>query len=452
MSPSVTTLCEPETEAIVLGSLICYSNALAQIADDLNPDWFVDPGARVVLDALLKLHRGGHRVSVPTVIATIPLEDKIGGTPKSVFVAGLAFKALPLTHLSGPLSILKDRWARRHMLAEAAILRDDAQDMDRDPFETAGASVASLDVIVGSNGEHMAADLALGTKELIASLDAPERRRFVTTGIAVLDEQLNGYAPGKLYVVAGRPGMGKSAFACSSLRQTAVAGHGVALFSLEMGIEEISARCLADAIDDLNGPFFGSLLKGNARVGDRPLIEDARGHLAKLPFHIDATPGLNFSQIAARARRAKARFNARGTSLDVVAIDHIGLVAPSDRYKGNKVAEAGEISRAGKFLAKELDCCVVLLSQLNRGVEGRDDKRPSLADLRWSGDIEQDADVVAFLYREAYYLRQKAGCDPDDLFRARHNLDFLIRKNRNGEARDVSLWCSMPHSSVRGAK
>lgn len=133
----------------------------------------------------------------------------------------------------------------------------------------------------------------------------------------------------------------------------------------------------------------------------------------------------------------------------MVCIDHMGLVTPSDRYRGNKVAEAGEVSAQARALAKELDCCVILLCQLSREVERRDDKKPTLSDLRWSGEIEQDAHVVAFLYREAYYLDQDAGADPYALAAARNRLEFLIRKNRNGETGDIRLWCSIGHSMVR---
>ena len=218
-----------------------------------------------------------------------------------------------------------------------------------------------------------------------------------------------------------------------------------------MGHDEISARCLSDAIDNVNGPFYGTILKQAFTVADGDLMGEARQLLVSLPMRVDTSPSLTFSQIAARARKDKARFEAAGRRLDVLCIDHMGLVRPSDRYKGSKVAEVGEVSSASKALAKELNCCVVLLCQLSRQVEGRDDKRPTLADLRWSGDIEQDADVVAFVYREHYYLAQQPDCDPDQLHRARHRLEFLIRKNRNGETRDVPLWCSIGHSSIRDA-
>ncbi|MBK8085034.1 MAG: hypothetical protein IPK28_15090 [Devosia sp.] len=211
--------------------------------------------------------------------------------------------------------------------------------------------------------------------------------------------------PEQLYVIAGRPGMGKSAYACSSLRQTAEAGFGVGLFSLEMSRDEVSARCVSDAVASASSPFFGSILRGQWSDPEGDQIMTARERLRKLPLHVDASARLTMPEIAARARSLKARYQTAGSPLAVVAIDHMGLVEPDGRYSGNKVAETGQVSRAGKVLAKRAKSCVVMLCQLSREVEKRDDKRPSLADLRWSGDIEQDADVVLFLYREAYYLQ-----------------------------------------------
>lgn len=172
-------------------------------------------------------------------------------------------------------------------------------------------------------------------------------------------------------------------------------------------------------------------------------------NLNNIPLHVDASARLMFSEIASRARQLKAKLEVAGRFLSVVCVDHMGLVTPSDRYHGNKVAEVGEVSGQARALAKELDCCVVLLCQLSREVEKRDDKRPIIADLRWSGEIEQDAHVVAFLYREGCYLANDANADPFKVRDAKWSLDFPIRKNRNGETGDVSFWCSIAHSAVR---
>ena len=450
-TPDHVALTEPETEAVVLGSLISHPEALAALASEINLDWFTDSGARVFAEAALRIHANGDRVTPRLLVANVAASADNTDVTRGQFVAHLITKAVPLSWLSGSVRILKDRWARRVMVQEAEALHRDAVAADTDPFEAAADGIAALDAIGASRGESAAGTIGAGVDQLFEDFRNPVSTRLVTTGMRSLDAALNGYPRGKLYVVAGRPGMGKSAFACSSLRRTAEAGNGVAIYSLEMGQEEISARCLADAIDNVNGPHYGTILKHAFTVADGDLMADARQGLVALPMHVDASPSLTFSQIAARARKVKARFEAAGRRLDVLCIDHMGLVKPSDRYSGNKVAEAGEVSGQAKALAKEFGCCVLLLCQLSRAVEGREDRRPSLADLRWSGDIEQDADVVAFVYREAYYLGQRPEVDPDDLQRAKYRLEFLIRKNRNGETRDVPLWCSIAHSSMRDA-
>jgi replicative DNA helicase len=181
----------------------------------------------------------------------------------------------------------------------------------------------------------------------------------------------------------------------------------------------------------------------------RDMLQLSKDSLAGLPMYIEDEARLTFAQIIAKAREVKAKLNAAGIPLAVVCIDHMGLVTPSNRYAGNKVAEAGEVSGQARALAKELDCSVILLCQLSREVEKRDDKRPMMADLRWSGEIEQDAHVIGFLYREAYYLAQDANAMPHDIHAAKNKLEFLIRKNRNGETADVPLWCSIGHSMIR---
>lgn len=243
--------------------------------------------------------------------------------------------------------------------------------------------------------------------------------------------------------------MGKSALACSSLRQTSAAGFGVGFWSLEMSRDEVSARCIADAAYGPGSPFFGTVIRGEWSGAQGDMIAEERDRQRALPFHVDASARLTMSEIASRARSLKARYEARGIPLAVVAIDHLGLVEPDNRYAGNKVAETSQVSRGAKIIAKELDCCVLLLSQLNRQVETRDDKRPQLADLRDSGSIEQDADVVVLLFRPEYYLANDPAADPGQLLAARNRIEALVRKNRNGATCDVPLWCSIGHSAIR---
>lgn len=447
MNAPAVVLSEIDVELALLGSIFMSPGAFNLLADDIRPEWFSDQFGRYLFEAALKTHQSGSRLSPLAVVSALP--ERCGVMSRGEFYAHACASAVPPNAIGGLVHTLKDRWARRELLASADAIRAGANAFEVDPYELAGETVSALDTINAHRSTRVAGTLDDGVRLLIDSLEHTERLKGPTTGLLTIDAKLNGYKAGQLYVIAGRPGMGKSAFMCSSLRRTAQAGHGVAIFSLEMGEEEIAARCMSDAIDNLRAPFFGSILKGLLSKQEREDLDFARESFAGIPLYVDASPRLTFSEITGRARKTKSMFEAQGHKLEVLCIDHMGLVTPSDRYKGNKVAEAGEVSGAARALAKELGCCVVLLCQLSREVEKRDDKKPQMSDLRWSGEIEQDAHVIGFLYREAYYLAQDAGADPYQMQDAKHKLEFLIRKNRNGETADVRLWCSIGHSSIR---
>lgn len=440
-------LSEPDAELSLLGSMFMAPDAFAQVAEQINPLWFSDPFGRYLFEAAKRIHDEGNRLSPPAIVAALP--EDCGGMTRSAFYARACASAMPASSIGGLVSTIKDRWARRELIANAELIRERATMFTEDPYELAGDTITALDTVRATKGDRGGKLIEAALGHVTDTMNDSAARRGASTGIHALDNKLNGYTPGHLYVIAGRPGMGKSAFMCSSLRRTAQMGKGVGIFSLEMTSEEIAARCMSDSIDSVQGPTFGAILKRQLSEDQKADVQMAADSMAGLPLYIEDDGKLTFSQIAGQAKKLKAKFEASGVPLAVICIDHMGLVTPSDRYRGNKVAEAGEVSGQARALAKELDCCVILLCQLSREVEKRDDKRPMMADLRWSGEIEQDAHVIGFLYREAYYLAQDANADPMMVRDARNSLEFLIRKNRNGETADVRLWCSIGHSSIR---
>jgi len=264
-----------------------------------------------------------------------------------------------------------------------------------------------------------------------------------------------------MYILAGRPGMGKSTLATSWLIRTAGRGHGVMLFSLEMTMSEISEMILCDlAWSSTDRIEYRDV--ASTRI-DKPDFErhfnrlyEAKQKLNQVPFMISDRGGMTIAEIRSKAMQYAQRLETDGKRLEVICIDHLNLIKGSDRYSGNKVAETEETSAALKALAKELNCAVVCLCQLNRGVEGREDKRPTLSDLRWSGGIEQDADVVMFAYREAYYLERKHYDDAGDeqerlnkLLSAEHRIEVQIAKHRGGPCRIMEFYCDMGCAVVR---
>jgi replicative DNA helicase len=277
----------------------------------------------------------------------------------------------------------------------------------------------------------------------------------VTTGFGDLDARTGGFQRGELVILAGRPGMGKSALAISSARQSAEAGHAGIYFSLEMTAKALSGRALTDAIFDHNDPIaYSDAVAGSLSNAQAQRIVDAQREF-RPPFEIDPQGGLSASQIAGRARKYQQALERKGRTLDLVVVDHLHLVRASDRYRGNATGELTEISGALKALAKDLNVPVVALAQLNRGVEGRENKRPTLADLRQSGSIEQDADLVLMLYREAYYLTVRCS-DPREegdriarLMEVQNRIEVIIAKNRNGPTCTVPLFCNIAANAFR---
>lgn len=438
---------EVDAEMCLLGSLLIAPDHFGAFAPDVRADWFSDQLVRYMFEACLRVHLAGNRLTPPSIMAVLP--NEIAGVSRGTIYARACAQGLPVSSIPSLIDMLRDRWRRRQIIDAAQEAIREAETIGTDPIEIAVEATARIDGVSAEGASRRGVGIDQAVAGLMASLDAPQSLRGATTGVHALDNKLNGFKAGQLYVFAGRPGMGKSAVMCSLLRRTAQSGRGVGIFSLEMTAEEVTARMISDMLDTTHAPTFEAIGKGLISEAQRADVVFAGENLATIPLSIDASPRLTWGEIAARARRLKAQYEAAGTPLAVICIDHMGLIAPTDRYMGNKVAEAGEISNAARVLAKDLDCCVLLLCQLSREVEKRDDKRPTLSDLRWSGEIEQDAHVVAFLYREAYYLAQDPDASPYAVTEAKNRMEILIRKNRNGETADLGLWCSIGHSALR---
>jgi replicative DNA helicase len=292
-------------------------------------------------------------------------------------------------------------------------------------------------------------------KSLTTAIDAaekayksPTRVSGVSSGFADLDSLLGGLQRSDLIILAARPAMGKTSLATNiafnaareHLRTEGQAGARVAFFSLEMAAEQLALRILAEQSE------ISSSKIRRGRIDEREFNSLIRvsTELERLPLFIDDTGGLSIAQVAARARRLK-----RTGGLGLIVVDYLQLLqgSASRRNADSRVQEVTEITKGLKTLAKELDVPIIALSQLSRGVDNRDDKRPVLADLRESGSIEQDADVVMFIYREAYYLETKAPAEDDPEFpkflekmrRVEDLADVLVEKHRHGPTAKITL-------------
>jgi replicative DNA helicase len=280
-------------------------------------------------------------------------------------------------------------------------------------------------------GPRPVADHGRRALERIEAAYKRDRRVIgVATGFVDLDRRIVGLRPGNLIILAARPSMGKTGMATNIAINAARAGVRTAFFSIEMSAEDLMTRMIAKQA----GVAADRLFRGDdISAGDFDGIVRAETTIAKLPIEIDDSGSLTIAALRSRARRLKRR-----GGLGLIVVDYLQLIAPQDRRRdGNRVQEVSEISRGLKAIAKELDVSVLALSQLSRETEKRDDKRPQLADLRESGSIEQDADIVMLLYREDYYLgrRDPDGLEPDEralLDQTRGIAEVIVAKSRNG--------------------
>jgi len=260
----------------------------------------------------------------------------------------------------------------------------------------------------------------------------------LSTGLIDLDQKLGGLHPSDLLIIAGRPSQGKTALATNIAFHAARDGRAVGFFSLEMSADQLALRI----VSDLSGIPGDRIRKGQIDAREFGLMTDASREVAQAPLYIDATGGISIAHLTARARRAK-----RLHGLSLIVVDYLQLITTKGKREGNRTQEVSEITAALKALAKELNLPIIALSQLSRAVEQREDKRPQLADLRESGSIEQDADCVMFVYREAYYLGRaepKPGTDKhltwqNDMDEARGKAELIIGKQRHGPIGTVHL-------------
>lgn len=346
---------------------------------------------------------------------------------------------------------VRQKWQRRRAIAIADEIASAAYAGADDGIEDAVAACQrGLDEIASGGGSETFDHIARYYDEAIRAAEKAHQRQGkivgVTTGLRDLDDTIGGLQSSDLVICGARPGMGKSALGVCIARSAALAGIPVAIWSLEMPGAQVAGR---SAALDTSIPFT-DIRAGRVDDDGWSRLIAARDAADKLPIFIDPTPALRPSRLASTARRIKRRHG-----LGLIIVDYLQLMrGDTNRRDGNKVLEVAEITGALKALAKDLDVPVLAFSQLNRGVESREDKRPTLADLRDSGSIEQDADIVMFLYREEYYLqkegepRRRTG-EADDKFATRaaqwHDAmsrcqgsgEIIVAKQRNGPERTI---------------
>jgi replicative DNA helicase len=451
-----------EAEAALLGALMIDNRLVEDVQTRLKPHHFFEPLHGRIYEAILRLT---DRNMIANPVTLRPLFEVDEGIKE---VGGPAYLA-QLTGSGAAVIGARDFAAQIYDLALLRALIGVGRDLVESALDTSEevAPIAQIEraetelykVAEEGGAEGKAKSFGEATKLAIEmaerALNSGGHLSGITTGLDGLNAKIGGLHKSDLIVIAGRPGMGKSALATNigfaaaqrSLRELEDgiepgkgAGAGVALFSLEMSADQLATRILAEQ----SGISSENLRMGKISQQEFRHLARAAGELQTLPLYIDDTPALTIAALRARARRLKRQKN-----IGMVIVDYLQLLQGTGRNGGNdnRVQEISEISRGLKQLAKELDVPVVGLSQLSRAVEQREDKRPQLSDLRESGSIEQDADIVMFIYREDYYLASKQPADdhPDfpkwkeDMERAYGVAEVIVAKQRHGATGKVKM-------------
>lgn len=449
-------------EQAVLHAVLTVPDRLKDFAENVIPADFSHPIHIRIAEHLIALHEAGREPSITSLLALFGDDEIEPGLPANRYVGNLFIGADNRQFLA-PWRDTLETWQdaiRRRRLFDIGSRLQLASSTSIDAFELAHIGVDALDEIIAAQrtGKLREYDAGGAAEIALAHLDG-DTPAYPTTGLIDLDGMIGGWPRGQLSIIAGRPGMGKSAVATSTFLRAARKGHGVAFFSLEMVGEQLGARLLTDLAFQHKSPIhYEDLLHRRLDDRQRKLIRDQAAALKALPVHIVEQRGLTISEIAAKSRKIAADFDRHGRQLEVIYVDHMLLVRASQRYAGNRVREVAEISDGLATIAKDLNVAVVALCQLNRGVEGRENKRPSLSDLRDSGAIEEDASVVIFAYRPAYYLEREK-FDDATLEEARlqrhehlkHVIEFGVAKNRNGRIGIVEAFVDIGANAIRNA-
>jgi replicative DNA helicase len=463
------TLCQHglPVEQAVLGACIVYPEAIDFASEIATPEDFSEPAHRVLFEAMSNARKDGRRLDAGLLKTALGDRIKVdlGGVTLGDYIGRLVVNAPIAMAVREHLRSLRDFADYRRLYQASELLRERASRGVPAglPKDIAIDVIQALDGVVSANQPPHLKSISIGDAAA-AVLDGVRRAHKgelkeprPAYGVPELDDITGGLHRGHLTIVAARPSMGKSAFAVSVALNAAMSGHRVGFFSLEMSAEELAGRCISSLSYNPRDPIpYIDIQLGRVAPCDDMRLADAYERMSSLPLLIDGQPGLSPAQISTRARSLSQKIARDGGRLGLIIVDHIGKVRPSDRYAGNRTTELGEITGALKDMARELACPVVALCQLNRQTEQRENKRPTLGDLRESGRIEEDADNVLLLYREAYYQERtkQAGEDRDDrearIAPVRNEFEIIVAKQRQGATGVVEAWCDMPCNVIQG--
>jgi replicative DNA helicase len=450
-----------EAEQALIGAILVNNEAYYRVSDFLEPRHFFEPTHQRIFELATTLIRAGKVASPVTLKTFLPPDADIAGLTLSQYLARLAAEATTVINAQDYGRTISDLSLRRSLIVIGEDMVNVAFDAPvdfspRNQIEDAERRLYELAEIGRYDGgfQRFATALTTAVDMAARAYQRDGRLSGIATGLEDLDRQMGGLQSSDLIILAGRPGMGKTALATNIAynvarawrsetrpdgREETVNGGIVGFFSLEMSAEQLATRIISEQTEIASY----RIRRGEIDPSDFDRIAAVAREMQTLPLYIDETGGLSIAQLAARARRLK-----RQRGLDMLVIDYLQLLQGSTRRASEgRVQEVTEITTGLKALAKDLNVPILALSQLSRQVENRDDKRPQLADLRESGSIEQDADVVMFVFREEYYLKNKEPrAGTEEHFKWQSEMDavhgkaeVIIGKQRHGPTGTIQL-------------
>jgi replicative DNA helicase len=449
-----------EVEQALLGAILVNNEAFYRVSDFLEPEHFFEPLHQKIFKDAGSLVRAGKSATPITLKTFLPTDLDIAGLNASQYLARLATEATTVINAGDYGRTIYDLALRRSLIGIGEVMVNVAYDSPielgpQEQIEDAERRLFELAETGRYDGGFQRFGQALTTavENAARAYERDGKLSGIATGLRDLDRMMGGLQRSDLVVLAGRPGMGKTSLATNFAYNIAKAWRGevradgrietmnggiVGFFSLEMSAEQLATRIISE---QSRIPSY-RIRRGEIEANDFDRIAEAAREMESIPLYIDETGGLSIAQLTARARRLK-----RQKGLDLLVVDYIQLLQGSSRRSEGRVQEVTEITTNLKALAKELAVPIVALSQLSRQVESRDDKRPQLSDLRESGSIEQDADVVMFVFREEYYLamKQPRPGTPEhekwlqEIDLAHGKAEVIVGKQRHGPTGSVAL-------------
>ncbi len=424
-------------EKLVLGTFLIDKKGLDYTIDLLQPEVFYDPRHQVIFEAILKLFRDNHPVDLMTVIQELKRQEKLSLAGGDHYIIELTLGVSSSAHIEYHVRIILEKYILRSLINVSANVIDNSYKESTDVFELLDKAEQSFFEITNGTikkGFDTANSLVKQAVETIKSLKDKEGLSGIPSGFTALDNATGGWQNSDLVIIAARPAMGKTAFLLSMARNIAV-GHKIplALFSLEMASVQLITRMISSE----TGISSEKLRKGQMADDEWQRLYSNVSELENAPLFIDETPSLSVFDFRAKCRRLVMQHGVK-----IIMVDYLQLMTANSGGKnaGNREQEIATISRSLKAIAKELNVPVIALSQLSRSVESRPGKRPQLSDLRESGAIEQDADIVSFIFRPEYYKIAVWDNDEEGQESSTENqAELIIAKHRNGATEDVRL-------------